>query len=140
MLQTYPFRSFGVRPLPLPRYTVLSLHTPTKGVLSMLPIGNETKLTGTRRSYFPANPEISWQNSDGRHLLLQQPRPIVERLGDMRVLRTQHLLSYGLRTLVQRLCFRVLALHISNRSVGTPTGIENNWPTHVGRAKYPGKL
>ena len=48
------------------------------------------------------------------HLVLQEPRPVEERLSHIRMLRTQNLLSYGLRPLMQRLSLRVFALDTVN--------------------------
>lgn len=46
----------------------------------------------------------------GFHLIAQQQRPVVERSSHIRMLWTKCLLPYGLRPLVQRLRFIVLAL------------------------------
>lgn len=53
------------------------------------------------------------------NLLTAQRGPVVERSSQVRVVRTEHLLSYGLRLLVEWLCLCVVALRIiSNLLVG----------------------
>lgn len=49
-----------------------------------------------QKVYKEASSSNHLEASFGLHLRAQQPRPVVERQGHIRVLRTQHLLLYGL--------------------------------------------